>query len=451
MAIMTLDENDVALVFTSFEGYQFLTCYAEPYISFDFYLTPYQTEAWVVLGVSISTIIGVMTIAYHFLYKKDKQPFSAWLFVLASLFEEGGFLPSKLEKTTFCRILIGIWSIMSVILTNGYNGIMISELNSPRRFYHPEKFDDLACQDQINGMLKSWHRDKTRISKSDWRHYENLTQFADWVHRISMGSGVDLKYRNGYSNYLMSNVDDKCYKLLSPFQRNSLMQALPEFLSILGALGNDFQYSWMWYDNGATLEIFRNLNLFTPMHSFYPNDVSFFNENFSLGVLQGNIEKEVVQCGKTVFIAKSSELQIEKEFLARKYPRKKFVVSDQVVQTYPSGIAFQFPLRSPIIKSFKGVVEAGIWVHVEGEELQAKNFNRTQAVVMRQSNNIVLTNIATLNGALPTVFILAGSLICAAMVAFIKERQLYIILLMGLTLSQNRYASFTPSLLEITA
>lgn len=203
------------------------------------------------------------------------------------------------------------------------------------------------------------------------------------------------------------------------------MQDLPEFLSVLGKLENDFQFSWIWSGNSLTAETLGDLNLFTPMHSFYPNAVSFFTENFSLAILQGSIEKEVVQCGKTVFIAKSSEIRMEYEFLTRKYPRKKFLLSDQAIQNYPTGLAFQFPLRSRVIQSFNGIVETGIWGHFESEETRVKNFNRTPAIVIEQSNNIILTNIATLNGALPTVFILTGSLICAAIVAFTLERQLY--------------------------
>lgn len=46
--------------------------------------------------------------------------------MLASLFEETGFMPTRIEKHTFFRIMLGVWSLMSVVLTNGYNGIMIS-------------------------------------------------------------------------------------------------------------------------------------------------------------------------------------------------------------------------------------------------------------------------------------------------------------------------------------
>lgn len=145
---------DVALIVTGNEGYQFLTCYSQPYITFAFYLSPYQTELWIVLGFTLATIIALATTVVHFLSREDRQHFSAWLFVLASLFEESGFMPSKIEKAAFFRICFGIWSIMSVILTNGYNGIMISDLNSPRRLAHPEYFDDLRCASPFDDAIK---------------------------------------------------------------------------------------------------------------------------------------------------------------------------------------------------------------------------------------------------------------------------------------------------------
>lgn len=112
-------DTDVFLIITENEGYQFLTCYTVPYITFYFYFTPFQPELWGMLRITIAVIRAVATAVYHF--RTDcRQPFSVWLFVLATLFEEGAFIPSKIEKITFFRIAFGIWSIMSVILTNGY-------------------------------------------------------------------------------------------------------------------------------------------------------------------------------------------------------------------------------------------------------------------------------------------------------------------------------------------
>ncbi|OXA49053.1 Glutamate receptor 4 [Folsomia candida] len=408
--------KNVELIFTHVEGYKFLTCHAEPYISFDFYLSPYQTELWVVLGISICTIIAIMTLVHNFHRPEEKQPFSAWLFVLASLFEETGFLSSKIERATFFRILIGIWSIMSVILTNGYNGIMISELNSPRQLSHPENFEDLVCQNKFkNNQFKS--ADTMGLSDSEEQQYQDFIRVELWKKANSMWM---IDHSSGPNHFDRLHGQNTCYKLLSKIQHHQYRQTIPEFLSVLVKLAQDYILS---FNFNPKTEIFKDLNLFDAEIYFYPSGFSYITDYISL---QGIIEREVVQCGKTVFIAKSSELEMEYNFLARKYPRTKFFVSDQEIQVYPSGISFQFPFQSRVVRGFKSVVATGIWNHAENEELNGKNFNRTPAIVMDQSTNIILTNIATLNGALPTVFVLAGCLISVTILIFVIERWFFV-------------------------
>ncbi|OXA45859.1 hypothetical protein Fcan01_18949 [Folsomia candida] len=291
--------NDVELIYTKFEDYHFLTCYTEPYISFYFYFSPFQYKLWVVLAISIVTIVSITTTAVHYL--REKQHFSAWLFVLATLFEETGFLPSKIEKHTFFRFTLGTWCLMSVILTNCYNGIMITELNAPLKLFHPDTFDHLRCR----------------------------------------------------QNYMVDIVEYYHIKLT--------------------AKANDSR----------------------------------------------RIEQEVVQCGKTVFIAKLSELKLEYEFLSRMYPRTKFFISSKGVLGNPSGCIFIHPWRSRVAKGVQSVTEAGILRYAENQDMAKFNFKRTPA--MEQPAGAKSINIATLSGALLTVFILTGGLICATILVFIVE------------------------------
>lgn len=96
------------VIVTKDGGYQFLTCYTEPYISFSFYFTPFQSEVWIILGISISTLI--LTVSAVFRYTNltlnlHQLPFCVWMFVLATLFEESGFMPSEIEKKHFLQII----------------------------------------------------------------------------------------------------------------------------------------------------------------------------------------------------------------------------------------------------------------------------------------------------------------------------------------------------------
>ncbi|OXA46243.1 Glutamate receptor ionotropic, delta-2 [Folsomia candida] len=352
-------------IFTRFDGYQFLTCYVEPYISLYFFLAPFQPELWACLAISVVTIVTVMTIVYH--SRSEKEPFSVWLFILATLFEETGYLPRKMEKTTFCRLSLGIWCLMSVILTNGYNGIMILELNAPRKVFHPDNFDQLRCLNQFDDTVKMINKygwiNPNEVEKTEadphiiigyqayWRFYDEIqkiwTQTPDRI--------VDLN---------TTNVRYKCYQLLSAFNANTGYDNLPEFLSLLLKLA--FELLDLRDENpqkNISQKMHRDLNLFNSKHSFYPRGFSYLTGSINYSVQEGKIENEVVQCGKTVFVGKSTELKIEYEFLSRKYPKTKFFTSSEAIQTYPSGVVFKTPWKSLALIRFKIVLEAGIWGH----------------------------------------------------------------------------------------
>lgn len=73
--------SDATLIITNYEGYTFLTCYGEPYISLNFYLTPFKPELWVTLGITICTIIALVIGAQRICSLLEQQPFSIWMFV----------------------------------------------------------------------------------------------------------------------------------------------------------------------------------------------------------------------------------------------------------------------------------------------------------------------------------------------------------------------------------
>lgn len=64
---------------------------------------------------------------------------------LATIFEEVGHVPPKIERNTYFRPTFGSWCLISVIFTNCYNGLMISSLNAPLPTFEPKIFNDLDC------------------------------------------------------------------------------------------------------------------------------------------------------------------------------------------------------------------------------------------------------------------------------------------------------------------
>lgn len=430
-------DMDVTLIQTDFEGYQFLTCYAEPYTTLDFYLSPFQQELWIVLGTTIATLIALTTLCQHFFILLEQQPFSPWMFMLASIFEEG-CMPTRIEKQTFFRISLGIWCLMSVVLTNGYNGIMIPELISPRRLFHPISFDQLDCNSIFKIVLTYKNKDGINLpssTKKEIRDAANTwsfvyTSFIFEVYRLSTLVPLNA-IKTEKADLNLTNVDISCYGLLSAFEDSSsafepslVKRVVPEFLAMLKNPALAYSRS------PSNYSMFSELTLFAPSHAFFPRGFSYLSEDLTESDIQRQIEGEVVQCGKTVFIAKSSKIKLEHKFLSKTYPDIKFFMSEQTVQSYPTGISFQNIWGSLVPNTFKSLNEAGILSHKETQKLSQKNINRTAAIIMETSKDFNPTN-TTIRGAWPTVFILAGTLISVSIPIFIIECRRHIGPLLG--------------------
>ncbi|OXA39942.1 hypothetical protein Fcan01_25234 [Folsomia candida] len=403
------------IIITENEGFQFLTCYTEPYISFNLYITPFQTELWVVLGLSITTIITVTAIVLH--YRKEEQYFSIWLFILATLFEETGFIPSKIVKCDYFRLSLGTWCLMSVILTNVYNGLMISELNAPRKMFHPEIFFHLRCQNLFEDLVKF----KMRHGKTNTSDLKKTKGYAKHMLRLNALNKFHKEVTDVFTfakweslayDIDHTKVDNRCYKLLSGFAGNPRM---PEFLYYLLKL--IVVISQTPYVHVKTI---APLNLYNANHSYHPRGFSYRRSyNATYTELRGSIEQEVVQCGRTVFLAKTSELQTEYDFLVGRYPRTKFFKSTEQINTFSTGWSFLYPRKSVVVKGCKSINEAGILTFAEKWKPYQINVSRTP--VMEQSKSVKLLKIATLEGAFLTLFIVTGGLICTTIFVFIVE------------------------------
>ncbi|OXA46907.1 Glutamate receptor 3.4 [Folsomia candida] len=318
---LTLDQTNqgATIIQTEFEGYQFLTCYGVPYITLNFYLSPFQLELWAALGTTIFTIAALTIGAQHFSSLLEQQPFSAWMYVLASLFEESGFMLRRIEKQSFFRILLGIWSLIALVLTNAYIGIMVSELNLPMRQNHPELFDQLVCDNRYKNLFTSPNLDNTKRSRSAQMKTEYdqaiwLFQYAKYywnLHLLSLS--MPLKSYHDAVKYATneSKVDASCFQLLSKIND---LQSLPVFFSALLNLADRYLSNDIHY---RSVEL--NLMLSTK-HAFLSAGFNYLNENLTNLDIQGGIESEVVKCGKTVFIGKSSDIIIEHDYLSRKSP-----------------------------------------------------------------------------------------------------------------------------------
>lgn len=131
------------LIFTAFGGYSFLTCYSQESIIFEFYMTPFQAELWWAL---LATFVSLsLALSLWLFWRRFKTSFCPWMYVLGALLEDGVHIPEKLEKSLVFRLVFGGWIIVCVLLTNCYNGFMITWLNSPLQMGSVSAFKELVC------------------------------------------------------------------------------------------------------------------------------------------------------------------------------------------------------------------------------------------------------------------------------------------------------------------
>jgi hypothetical protein len=285
-------------IFLHFHGYDFLTCYSYKFLSFEFYLTPFEPNLWLGLGIFMSLIVVMLSIYVKIEYSASS--FSPWLFILASLFEETTFIPKALEKKTFFRLVLGFWSLMSIFLTNCYTSLMMTGLNSPLPGVKINSWRDLICGpvQKIDSNLTSW-MENNKVSQY-WSQIEDILE-------------------DETSSKRLENPDEstKCFRLLS--QLTLEYEYSPRFPN------NQFCYTMLsWYglirsgiedsESYFTETYGRNLELLflRPGHARETKNLTKLRRENSNKILtaveyDAENEKEIASCSKSAFFCTFSK------------------------------------------------------------------------------------------------------------------------------------------------
>ncbi|OXA53718.1 hypothetical protein Fcan01_11546 [Folsomia candida] len=323
-------------VITRCTGFQFFTCYREQYISFKICIAPFQPNLW--LGL-ITTLVAVVASAS--IYKPfggyAKVSFSAWLFILATIFEETGHMPSKIQRATYLRLILCSWCVMSIFLTNCYNGLMISELNAPLPSFEPKTFQELVCHKLT---LESTDRffyasDLPHVSDSKTANDRKLiNDLTGWYGTALISPFVIKTGKNPYRR-------DDCFSLLSMRSKERTMSGNPEFLDYVLTRFEDMLSGW---SESSFVSKYYNLllSLYLPIHSHHPKNMTYSKFNTNLAELKKKIETEMIKCEKTVYIAHSDVVDAAYVFLSKNYPWRKFYKGvGHILDASSYGVAFR--------------------------------------------------------------------------------------------------------------
>lgn len=120
------------------------------------------------------------------------------------------------------------------------------------------------------------------------------------------------------------------------------------------------------------------------------------------------VELQVVACGQTAFVAESTELGSEFDFLSKNYGWKSFYKGRDILDPLPFGGLFQKPYSSKVPFYYEALFEAGIVRRLREEEATQRLRGRRPAVDQWTRD---FSDKMTMGGCIDTLFILCSALV----------------------------------------
>ncbi|OXA58957.1 hypothetical protein Fcan01_04722 [Folsomia candida] len=399
------DYGDSIKVPLEFTGYKFLSCYSETAISFQFYVAPFKRDVWICLMASILLVIGMLSCYVKFMWDgSSTTSFCAWLTVTATIFEEPILITNKIGKSDFFRLVFVTWALVCVLLTNCYNGLMISALNAPLAGWKPESFTDLVC----GGMNTNNATEELFV-----RDRGVLYWYAEKIMSAIFGSKRLPKPPPGNQTF----PSPECFKLLSaPEESHFLGTRMYDFVSFLASS----------YSSFLNRDIFKSVklvpspllyNLLHPKHAHHPDKVK---GNDSLEKIRRVIEMDVVKCGKSVYVAEISEIAAQLDFLSRNYFWLKFHTGKDLLNPHYTGWIIKREGISKVSTYYRLLIDSGIYERLNAEVIKRKFANRQPVV---KWINPKTRQAIGMNRGIATLYILCGCIFGVALLCFVLERK----------------------------
>ncbi|OXA48523.1 hypothetical protein Fcan01_16423 [Folsomia candida] len=393
-------------------GFEFFSCFKETFISFEFYVNPFQKEVWTALLISIFTVLTSIYLYLKVSLDGGNISLSPWLFVLSTLFEEPPTISNrKLEAHFMFRFVLGSWCLVAVILTNCYNGLMITDLNAPLSSIKPENFGDLIGEQRGGPISLKQLRKRVDFPLLKWYNLAVLSHTYQY--------SLDGKYNNFRNPYESKD----CFKLLSPAEEHShyRVQYFQFFEFLISEynkfpLGSDLSNDKQVVSRASDL---WHLNLLHPRHGHFPSGLDYSSKEYSLDEINHKIETEVVDCSeKNVFVTRGKYFRVQYKFLREKYSSKEFYKGKDVLNSKPIALEFLNEGSSKVPRYFEGLIETGIYARIE-EEIEARQV--LEMVPVEKPLGQRETEAFGLNGSIVTLFILCGFVILGALTSFLYE------------------------------
>jgi hypothetical protein len=324
------------------------------------------------------------------------------------------------------------WLLTSIIFTNLYTGHVITELSVPLKgevlhalediFGAYDKSDSLFRASAIDDYQFWWYNYTTEL------HMPTDNKF--WIN--------DPRMNINYTKY------DRYHQQFREVEHFALLQA-PQILENQPftpanetlRLGNPFMYKFFRRFLRDASEAYWTPNMFTPRYEFYvakfispkyrhyPRDPQFpvSKEGLIQYFMAAAVEKEIVDCGRSVFIAELNELRAELLYLKRKYPERAFYVGNGTIES--GGMRKLFwqyrNYGNPILAQYlRHLLQCGTRSHILRIQSHKYYLERGIGTNLIKELKPMLMGMG-MSGSIQTIFIILVAILVLASSVFVME------------------------------
>lgn len=391
-------------MFKKREGMTFLSCYRVPQINFLLYFAPFSTPVWITLILSI--ILGGLVLGLITKYKGlPIHLLSSALILVGLVIDEATQISEKVKSTLFFKAVICPWLLFGGILSSLYIAVLIENLNSPLDGVRPKKFNDTFCL--------SLPKDSPSMENTK----------ARTLYKAILYTTVE-KFRRKQQNLgIFKEVN--CFGYLSK----------PKVL--------EANYHQRYKNNETTFFAYYTFQNFLEEMALAISDLNFFNfmnprsrwfpkfhwnnqnENtFSLENIKELLEREIVSCGKYLYIDSPTEIAAYINYLRVNYPLIKFYSGKEEMFALHVWSFKCYHTKSKVPYYLKLFVSSGIYKILETQVMLHRygvGRRTTLKVIKFKELSALKFSTVRIDGNIQTIFIIGISSFPGAIAMFFGE------------------------------
>jgi hypothetical protein len=402
----------------------FLSCYTTPVLRFEMYAKPFELELWLCIGSCLSSI------AIYNRYKELSPSFSSFFFFVSTLVEEPYSVPTALWNDSKFKVITIAWLLTSVIFTNLYTGRVITELSAPLKGEVLHTLEDIfGAYDKHDLLFRTSVREDNQFW---WLKYEEFQTPTDTALMYETRKLINYSTTDAY--YQQFREVEHFALLRAPeIPKRGLFKPANE----IQRLGDPFMYKFFTRFLGDALSAYLEPNTFNPRYEFYvakfispkyrhyPRDPQFpLSKQGSIQhLMAAAVEKEIVDCARSIFIAELNELRAELLYLKRNYPETTFYVGNGTIQSGEMQKLLwpYYDHGTPILAQYLiHLLQGGIRTHILQIQSHMSYLERRIGTDIIKEQKLTVTGM-DMNGSIQTIFIILVANLVLASSVFLME------------------------------